>query len=140
LYRHRTSLIGAESIGRLLGFANGSLGRALDELESLGFVERSRLSRGVRLYRFVLPSDAARRDAFQRLTNLADSRAGRLRLIEALQSLDQTPPEGEKAARDLGAKAGQSLSIAKEQSGLATKLPMPGGRKEQGGGGWLKVS
>jgi hypothetical protein len=140
LYRHRSSLIGADGIGRLLGFANGALVGALDELESLGFVERSRTIRGVRLYHFVLPADAARRDAFEHLNRLADSRAGRLRLIEALRSRPQTPPEGEQAARSLGAKAGTSLPIAKEQSAPATKQPRPGGRKEEGGGRWRKVS
>src|SRR5947209_7733832 len=76
--RHRTSLIGAEAIARLLGYADEPVLAALDVLECLGFVERSRANRAVRLYQFALPPDSQFRDAFDRLTALAGDRAGRL--------------------------------------------------------------
>src|SRR6266581_6479138 len=52
LYLHQTSLVSAEHIARLLGYATGEVAAALEHLESLGFVERSRVSQGARLYQF----------------------------------------------------------------------------------------
>jgi len=55
LYRHQTSLVGADFIARLLGYANGASVAALEVLEGLGLVVRSRLSQIVRLYQFTPP-------------------------------------------------------------------------------------
>lgn len=49
LYRHPTSLVGADYIARLLGYPDEPVVAALDALESLGLVERSRVSQNVRL-------------------------------------------------------------------------------------------
>src|SRR5712691_2837465 len=49
LSRHQTSLVSAEHMARLLGYATGEVAAALKYLELLGFVERSRASQGVHL-------------------------------------------------------------------------------------------
>ena len=57
LYRHQTTLLGAADLARLLGYASDPIVVALDVLESLGLVERSRVSQGARLYQFIVPLD-----------------------------------------------------------------------------------
>ena len=140
VYRHRTSLVGAEGIAQLLGYGNDPVVAALDVLESLGFVERSRATHGVRLYQFTLPPDSRPRDSFERLAALADSRAGRLRLLKILRSRDQAIPEGRGASADVLAEAGPSLPIRKLRPTLATRQNSPDDREKSGGEKWLKVS
>jgi hypothetical protein len=82
LYRHQASLVGADVIARLLGYASGPVVAALDVLECLGLVARSRVSQIVRLYRFTAPSDPLRGDAWACLLALASHRAGRVRLAK----------------------------------------------------------
>ena len=82
LYRHQTSLVSAEHIARLLGYATGEAVAALDHLESLGFVARSRTSQGVRLYQFTAPANTPPGDACHRLMRIADSRVVRLLLVK----------------------------------------------------------
>ena len=94
LFRHQISLFGAEYLASLLGYASGPVVAALDVLESLRLVERSRVSQGVRLYRFTVPADSQRGDALERLFALADSRAGRVVLSRKLRAGDRTPREG----------------------------------------------
>ena len=108
-------------------------------LESLGFVERSRAIHGVRLYQFALPPDSPRRDAFERLTDLAGDRAGRLRLIKVLRSRDQPTPEGRQPAQDVLAKPRQLLPLAKLRPALATPPHPQHASEESGGEKWLKV-
>jgi DNA-binding MarR family transcriptional regulator len=86
LYRHPISLVGAEYLARLLGYASGPVVTALDVLEALRLVERSRVSQGVRLYRLAVASDPLRADASERLFALADSRVGRLALSRKLRA------------------------------------------------------
>ena len=97
LYRHQISLVGAEYLARLLGYASGPVVAALDVLASLRLVERSRVSQGVRLYRFTVPADPRRGDASERLFALANSRAGRVVLSKKLRAGDRTP-QGEPGA------------------------------------------
>jgi hypothetical protein len=47
---HQATLLGVEALARLLGYATESLVAALDALEALTLVERSRVSQGARLY------------------------------------------------------------------------------------------
>jgi hypothetical protein len=86
LYRHPISLVGAEYLARLLGYASGPVVTALDALEALRLVERSRVSQGVRLYRLAASSDPQCADASERLFALADSRVGRLALSRKLRA------------------------------------------------------
>src|SRR5215472_16125997 len=67
LCRHLTSLVGAEHIARLLGYETGAVVAALDSLESLGLVNRSRVDQGVRLYQFATPEDTGRGDTLGQL-------------------------------------------------------------------------
>jgi hypothetical protein len=90
LYHHQMSLVGADVIAHLLGYASGPVVAALDVLECLGFVARSRVSQVVRLYQFIVPSDPPRGDAWACLLALASHRAGRVRLATRLRGGDHT--------------------------------------------------
>lgn len=100
LYRHSTSLVGADHIGRLLGYGAEPVLAALDLLESLGLVARSRVSQNTRLYQFTVPNEPLRREAVEGLGALGDSRAGRLLLAKQLKREAPPPPaEGLGTAR-----------------------------------------
>jgi DNA-binding MarR family transcriptional regulator len=99
LYRHPTSLLSAEYIARLLGYADGPVVAALEVLESLGLVEWSRFSQNVRLYQFITPFDRPRGEAFERLRVLADHRPGRVLLAKQLRRPDQSLQEALAMAR-----------------------------------------
>ena len=85
LYRHGSSLTSAAQIAHILGHSTAALTAALDRLESLGFIVRSRVYRGVRLFRFSVPSDPARCACFIELIGLAEKRNGRLLVLNHLQ-------------------------------------------------------
>jgi DNA-binding MarR family transcriptional regulator len=91
LHRHGTILVKAETIALLVGYDKDSVGKALDNLVSLGLVRRSRSSQGVRFYRFELNS------ATEQLIKLSAERAGRLivtrRLVVRAQRI-QAPARG----------------------------------------------
>jgi hypothetical protein len=115
LYRHQTSLVGAEFIARLLGYASDPVVAALDVLESLGLVQRSRVSQIVRLYRFTVPSDPRRADAWRRLLPFVSHRAGRVRLAQRLRGGDQAHQERLQAARRFLAEAQQSAQAVRQR-------------------------
>ena len=96
LYRHQTSLANAEHIARLLGYETNPVIAALERLEALGFVNRSRANRGARLYQFVAPADPSRGEPLGRLMTLLDSRAGRLLVARQLQRDGPSPPRSEQ--------------------------------------------
>ena len=99
LSRHQASLVGADVIARLLGYTSGPVVAALEVLESLELVERSRVSQIVRLYQFTVPSDPRRGDAWARLLALASHRAGRVRLAKRWRGGDHTAQEFRATAR-----------------------------------------
>src|SRR5919109_400151 len=84
LHRHRTALVGAEDIARLVPYGTGPIVTALDYLESQGLVERSRLSQGARLYQLI-QVQGPRGHAFRELVALTLSRAGRLQIAANLR-------------------------------------------------------
>jgi biotin operon repressor len=92
LYRHPTSLLSGEHIARLLGYATTPVVAALDHLEPLGLVRRSRVDQGVRLYQFSTPVEPPRGDALKRLLTLSDSRSIRLLLVKRLQRVERADP------------------------------------------------
>jgi hypothetical protein len=140
LYRHRTSLVGAEFIARLLGYTTGAVVAALDILESLELVERSRAFQGVRLYQLALPAGSPRRDAFERLTALAGTRAGRLCLCKKLKPRDQTPQQRLRASRRFLAEAQLSLQAAKRKlRPAAGPHARDGGEEKRGQQSWRKA-
>ena len=83
LHGHPMSLLGPAYLASLLNYEIGPVAAAL---ESLLLVERSRVSNGVRLYQFTMPTDPQRRDASERLFALANSRAGRVLLSKKLRA------------------------------------------------------
>lgn len=89
LHRHLSCLISGEHIARLLGYPTAEVITALDALESLGLVERSRVDQGVRLYQLTVPPDSPRGDALGRLLTIAESREGRLLLALKLHPGDR---------------------------------------------------
>ena len=86
LYRHGTSLISSEQIARLIGYGTGPVGEALDRLERGRLIERSRPSRGVRLYKFSAARDSRVQGCFLELLRLTKDRAGRLLMMKTLQA------------------------------------------------------
>jgi hypothetical protein len=105
LHGHRASLLGADHVARLLGYPNEPVIAALDALEALGLVERSRVSGGARLYQFTAPAGGPRGEAVERLLDLAVDRPGRLRLLAQLRRGEQNPPQGREVARRLSEQA-----------------------------------
>ncbi len=79
LYRHRASLASIEQIARLVGRPSKVVGEALDRLESLGLVQRSRDSQGLRFYNFGHDPPWS---CFWELMSLAESRKGRLQITK----------------------------------------------------------
>jgi hypothetical protein len=117
LYRHQTSLAGADHLARLSGYPTERVVAALDVLDSLGLVKRSRVSQGARLYQFTAPSGPQRGEAFDRLLALAQNRAGRLLLAKRLRRGGRTPEGGLLAARRLLDEARRSPRAAREHEG-----------------------
>lgn len=107
---HHSTLLGAADLARLLGYASHAIVEALDVLETLGLVQRSRSSQGARWYRFCLPLDAPRREAFAQLQTLAGHRAGRVLLAQQWQR-DDTPDEMRPQTKRLLADASKRLHV-----------------------------
>jgi DNA-binding MarR family transcriptional regulator len=84
VYRHITSLTSADQIARLVGYESKVVVGALDRLERQKLIERSRPSRGVRLYRVLTSKDVEHRRCLRELVVLSESRAGRLELAKRL--------------------------------------------------------
>jgi DNA-binding MarR family transcriptional regulator len=84
VYRHVTSLTSADHIARLVGYESKIVGRALDRLERQKLIERSRPSRGVRLYRALASKDVEHQSCLRELLTLSESRVGRLELAKRL--------------------------------------------------------
>jgi hypothetical protein len=99
LYRHQTSLVGADHLARLLGYTTEAVVAAMDDLAALGLVGRSRVSQGARFYQFTVPSDSPRGETFIQLLTLVSQRAGRLRLATQLRRSDQTTAQWPHRAR-----------------------------------------
>jgi hypothetical protein len=116
LYRHQTSLVGAEHLALLLGYAAETVVAALDALNSLRLVARSRVSQGARLYQFTAPPEPPRDEAFERLLGLASDRAGRLRLSKQLQRSDRSSQAGLKAIGGLLEEAQLLIQARKQRS------------------------
>jgi DNA-binding MarR family transcriptional regulator len=117
LYRHQTSLFGADHLARLSGYATELVIPAMDALESLELVGRSRISQGARYYRFIVPSTPPRREAFERLLALASHRAGRLRLLRQLPRDTRSPMQRLRVSQRflVGAKQAAQLHPLKNK-------------------------
>lgn len=84
IYSHGASLSSAEKIAALLGYSKPAVGSALESLTAKGLVERSRNSRGVRLYRFTGAGLA-----MEDLMKIAASRQGRLLFAKHLRQTER---------------------------------------------------
>jgi MarR family len=115
LYRHQTTLLGAADLARLLGYPSDSIVVALDGLEALTLVVRSRVSQGARLYQFSIPLGTPRDAAFARLQALAAHRPGRVRVAQQLR-LDRTHGETLQAAKRFLADAQQRLQVIRQHA------------------------
>jgi hypothetical protein len=83
--RHQASLASAEQMARLLGYPSTVVGDALDHLESLKLIRRSRASQGVRLYQFGSSElDPPSQSCVRQLITLAENPAGRSLLTKKL--------------------------------------------------------
>jgi DNA-binding MarR family transcriptional regulator len=150
LYHHQTSLLGANLIAHLLGYASDPVVAALDVLAFLGLVERSRVSQVARLYQFTVPSAPERRDAWMALLPMAGDRTGRVRLAQHLRGGDQTAQAEREETRRLLSEAHQSVeasrqglqetrhSLAEAQQSIqeSQRLLHPNGRGEES---WQKA-
>ena len=85
LYHHSASLGSAAHIARFIGYDKTETGAALRKLEALGLIERSRVSQGIRIFRFSAPSEPGRHSDLLALMAMGQDRAGRLLLLKHLQ-------------------------------------------------------
>jgi DNA-binding MarR family transcriptional regulator len=95
LYHHPASLGTAAQIARLIGYDKVEIGAALNRLETLGLIRRSCDSQGIRLYRLTDPEDPSRRSSLVTLMTMAQTRDGRLLLLNHLKR----PSKGARARR-----------------------------------------
>jgi predicted transcriptional regulator len=85
LYRHAASLCTTAQIAPLIGYDKAEIAAALQRLEALGLIQRSRVSQGIRFYRFSVPAESSRHGRLLELMNLTQNRAGRLMLLKHLK-------------------------------------------------------
>ena len=114
LYRHPTSLVGADVIARLVGYASDLVVTAMDVLESLGLVARSRVSQTARLYQFTMPTDPQRGEAWARLLALSSQRLGRVRLAMRLRGSDPMAQAWRHATQHLLTEAQQGIEESRQ--------------------------
>jgi DNA-binding IclR family transcriptional regulator len=84
-HRHPVSLVPPTEIARLTGHDKSETGAVLHKLETLGLIQRSRASQGLRLYEVAKFPESSRSSSLRELMNLAQSRAGRLLLVKHLK-------------------------------------------------------
>jgi hypothetical protein len=97
IYNHPTSLCTAAQIAQSIGYEKAETGAALQKLETLGLIQRSRVSQGIRFYRFSAPSDPVHQAGLVELMNLAQDRAGRVLLLKHLSRSRLEPRERRKS-------------------------------------------
>jgi len=85
LYQRGTSLSTAAQIAWLIGYDKAETNAALQKLEALGLIERSRVTQGIRFYRFSEPAEPVRHRCLVELMSLTHDRAGRLLLLRHLK-------------------------------------------------------
>jgi hypothetical protein len=76
LHRHSTSLITVEQISKLLGYGPPVIAKALENMERAGLVQRSRPSRGTRIYHLAPSVDSSRQGCFELLLKLIEMPIG----------------------------------------------------------------
>jgi hypothetical protein len=99
LYRHRDSLMGADHLAHLLGYETAFIVGAMEELEALGLLRRSRISKGARFYHFIPPSETHHITALGGLLAFTHHQPGRWRLSRLLRRGGQTAHVDRRVAR-----------------------------------------
>ena len=84
LHRHPASLGTAAQIAPLIGYESAEIAAALVKLESLGLIRRSRVYQSRRLYQISIPPEPLRRSSLVELMALAQTRTGRVLLVQHL--------------------------------------------------------
>lgn len=82
VYRHGASLTSSDQMAGLLGYERAVIYSVLDRLQHSHLIERSRLNRGIHLYRILASTDEVRRHSIQCLISLSETRSGRLFLAK----------------------------------------------------------
>jgi len=85
VYKHGAILCTAAQIARLIGCDMAETGAALQKLERLGLIQRSRAAQWIRFYRFSPPPEPTRHSCFLELMRLTQDRAGRVLLLKHLK-------------------------------------------------------
>lgn len=85
VYRHGSSLGTAAQIARFIGYGDVEIAAALRTLDARGLIQRSRVSRGIRFYQLSEALEPSRRSYLVDLLSLAQSRSGRLLVIQHLK-------------------------------------------------------
>jgi hypothetical protein len=86
VYRHQASLANAEQISHMVGYPATLVHDALENLEFLKLLRRSKASNGMSLYRLVSSRAASPPcDCFRELMASVDNRAGRLEITKELR-------------------------------------------------------
>ncbi len=85
LYRHSASLCSTVQIARFTGYDKSETVAALQKLEALGLIQRSRAVQGVRMYQFLAPTEPGRCSCFLELMSLAQNRTALLVLRRHLK-------------------------------------------------------
>jgi hypothetical protein len=116
LHRHQISLVGSDHIAGLLGYANEPVADALESLEALRLVERSRVSQGARLYQFAVPPEPPRGEAFDRLLALGGQSASRLLLSKQLGRGGRDDPDGSEEVSLFPAEAEPAAWAARRRT------------------------
>src|SRR5580704_16563156 len=70
-YRHAASLCTATQIASLTSYHEAEIGLALNKLEALDLIQRSRISQGIRMYRLLVPEELGRRSSLTELLSIA---------------------------------------------------------------------
>ena len=85
IYQHGASLCTAAQIARLVGYDKAETIAALQKLEALSLIERSRVMQGIRFYRLSVPTDPVRHRCLVEMMGLTQDRAGRLLALKHLK-------------------------------------------------------
>jgi len=92
LYNHLASLGTAAQIAQFVGGSKAETLAALTKLEALGLIQRSRVCQGKRIYLYSPPSEPSRQSCLVELMIRAQTRAGRLQILQQLKNSHQELP------------------------------------------------
>jgi predicted transcriptional regulator len=105
LFNHSATLATVAEIARLMGREKSEIGIVFRKLEALGLIQRSRISQGIRFYRFRAPPESSLNySCLLELISVAQDRAGRLLLLKHLRGHHTRPHRGRDSGLQLQIK------------------------------------